>query len=393
MKKIQLILLFSFFINLVTADEVNVYTSRHYDSDDALYEEFTEETGIKVNIISGKGSALLQRLKAEGKNSPADIFFTVDAGNLWKVQKEGLFQSIQSEKVLTEVPENLRGPNDEWTAIAKRARVIFYNPENISDELVENFNYEDLADQKWNKRIVIRSSNNMYNQSLVASLIENIGEKATEKWAKKLVGNFARKPQGNDRSQIIAVANGEADLAIANSYYIGIMLSGSAGQEQLEAAKKVKMIFPNQENRGAHINISGAGILKNAPNKDNANSFIEFLISKIQQNIVKSSRKITKSKMSEISKISYPNYWLLQSEKMIAYQIEKFLLNENINFDYVIRKFSNTSFFDIIIVTKDRPGLFLNLISIFVSEDLSIYESRIFTLDNGTVIDLSLIHI
>ena len=279
MKKIQLILLFAFFVNLVTADEVNVYTSRHYDSDDALYEEFTEETGIKVNIISGKGSALLQRLKVEGKNSPADIFFTVDAGNLWKVQKEGLFQSIQSEKVLTEVPENLRGPNDEWTAIAKRARVIFYNPENVSDELVENFNYEDLADQKWNKRIVIRSSNNMYNQSLVASLIENIGEEATEKWAKKLVSNFARKPQGNDRSQIIAVANGEADLAIANSYYIGIMLSGSAGQEQLEAAKKVKMIFPNQDNRGAHINISGAGILKNAPNKDNANSFIEFLIS------------------------------------------------------------------------------------------------------------------
>ena len=280
MKKIQLILLFAFFVNLVTADEVNVYTSRHYDSDDALYEEFTQETGIKVNIISGKGSALLQRLKAEGKNSPADIFFTVDAGNLWKVQKEGLFQSIQSKKVFTEVPENLRGPNDEWTAIAKRARVIFYNPENISDELVMNFNYEDLADQKWNKRIVIRSSNNMYNQSLVASLIENIGEEATEIWAKKLVSNFARKPQGNDRSQIIAVANGEADLAIANSYYIGIMLSGSAGQEQLEAAKKVKMIFPNQDNRGAHINISGAGILKNAPNKDNANSFIEFLISK-----------------------------------------------------------------------------------------------------------------
>ena len=280
MKKIQMILLFSFFINLIIADEVNVYTSRHYDSDDALYEEFTEETGIKVNIISGKGSALLQRLKVEGKNSPADIFFTVDAGNLWKVQKEGLFQSIQSEKVLTEIPENLRGPNDEWTAIAKRARVIFYNPENVSDELVENFNYEDLADQKWNKRVVIRSSNNMYNQSLVASLIKNLGEEATEKWAKKLVDNFARKPQGNDRSQIIAVANGEADLAVANSYYIGIMLSGSAGQEQLEAAKKVKMIFPNQKNRGTHINISGAGILKNAPNKDNANSFIEFLISK-----------------------------------------------------------------------------------------------------------------
>jgi len=280
MQKIITILLFSIFVEVGMTNEVNVYTSRHYDSDDILYQEFTRETGIKVNIISGKGSALLQRLQAEGKNSPADIFFTVDAGNLWKVQKEGMFQSIQSKKILSVVPENLRGPNDEWTAIAKRARVIFYNPDNISDELVRSLNYEDLANQKWYKRVVIRSSNNMYNQSLVASLIENIGEKATEKWAKKLVGNFARKPQGNDRAQIIAVANGEADLAVANSYYIGIMLSGSAGQEQLKAAKKVKMIFPNQDNRGTHINISGAGILKNAPNKDNANAFIEFLISK-----------------------------------------------------------------------------------------------------------------
>ena len=158
--------------------------------------------------------------------------------------------------------------------------MIFYNPRNVSKDLIKDINYEDLANPEWNKKIVIRSSNNMYNQSLVASLIDNLGEANTEKWAKSVVNNLARKPQGNDRSQIIAVANGEADLAVANSYYIGIMLSGSAGQEQLEAAKKVNMIFPNQSNRGAHINISGAGILKNSPNTNNANLFLEFLLSK-----------------------------------------------------------------------------------------------------------------
>ncbi len=280
MKKLQLLLIFSLFGHVVMTNEVNVYTSRHYDSDDALYEEFTKETGIAVNIVSGKGSALLQRLKAEGVNSPADIFFTVDAGNLWKVQREDLFQSIKSEQILKVVPENLRGPDNEWTAIAKRARVIFYNPDNVNEKMIKGISYEDLANPEWKNKIVIRSSSNMYNQSLVASLIASLGEVNTEIWAKKLVNNLARKPQGNDRSQIIAVANGEADIAIANSYYIGIMLSGSAGEDQLTAANKVRMIFPNQENRGTHINISGAGILKNSPNPTNANLFLEFLLSK-----------------------------------------------------------------------------------------------------------------
>ena len=290
MKKILiLILLFSYTLSLV-AKEVNVYTSRHYDSDELLYQEFTEETGIKVNIISGKGGALLERLKFEGKNSPADIFFTVDAGNLWKVQKEGLFQPITSQLALSKVSKNLRGPNNEWTAVAKRSRVIFYNPKNVSDEEIKNISYESLADKKWKGRIVIRSSSNMYNQSLVASLIDRNGEQNTERWAKSLVENFARKPQGNDRAQIMAVANGEADLAIANSYYIGIMLSGDAGEEQLNAAKKVKLVFPNQLSSGAHINISGAGILKYAPNVENANLFIEFLLSdRVQESMVKKS--------------------------------------------------------------------------------------------------------
>ena len=280
MKKTIYLLLISFLSEIVFAESVNVYTSRHYDSDDALYEGFTDETGIKINIISGKGSALLERIISEGKNSPADIFFTVDAGNLWKVQKEGLFQSIKSKKILSSVPVKLRGPNDEWTAVAKRARVVFYNPMKVSSNEIKDLTYEDLANEEWRNRVVIRSSSNMYNQSLVASLIANLGEKNTEIWAKDFVKNFARKPQGNDRSQIIAVSNGEADLAVANSYYIGIMLSGSAGKEQQEAAKRVKIHFPNQNDRGVHINISGAGILKNSPNPANANLFLEFLLSK-----------------------------------------------------------------------------------------------------------------
>ena len=290
MKKLHLLLILCFFGHIVMTNEVNIYTSRHYDSDDALYAEFTKETGIAVNIISGKGSALLQRLKAEGINSPADIFFTVDAGNLWKVQKENLFQSIESKIILEAVPANLRGPNNEWTAIAKRARVVFYNPKIVDEIRIKDLDYEDLASAEWKDKIVIRSSSNMYNQSLVASLIASLGEENTEIWAKKLVSNFARKPQGNDRAQIMAVANGEADIAIANSYYIGIMLSGSAGKEQQEAARKVKMLFPNQTNRGTHINISGAGILKNSPNPSNANLFLEFLLSKrVQENMVNNS--------------------------------------------------------------------------------------------------------
>ena len=284
---IKILLLSSFLLQSIFANEVNIYTSRHYDADDILYEEFTKETGIKVNIISGSGSALMERLKSEGDNSPGDVFFTVDAGNLSKFQKEGFFQSIKSKKIKSVVPEELRGPNDEWVSIAKRARVIFYNPKNVSKNELENLSYEDLSDPKWKGRIVIRSSSNMYNQSLVASIISNNGIAATEKWAKAFVSNFARKPQGNDRSQILAVANGEADIAIANTYYLGLMLSGRGGEEQEVAGRKVKIHFPNQDNRGAHVNVSGGGVLKNAPNKANAIKFLEFLLSeKAQTHIV-----------------------------------------------------------------------------------------------------------
>ena len=264
-------------------NEVNIYTSRHYEADNELYEMFTAKTGISVNIISGSGNALMERLKAEGSNSPGDIFFTVDAGNLSRFQKEGFLQEIISEKVNNIVPEELRGPNNEWIAVAKRARVIFYNPESVSEEEIKNISYESLAEPKWRNRVVIRSSSNMYNQSLVASLISAYGIEETERWAKNLVNNFFRVPQGNDRAQILAVANGLADIAVANTYYYGIMLSGRGGPVQLEAAKKVKIIFPNQSNRGSHVNISGGGILKFSPNKMNAVKFLEFLLTEEAQ--------------------------------------------------------------------------------------------------------------
>ena len=271
----------------IFASEVNVYTSRHYDADDLLYEEFTQMTGIRVNIISGSGGALMQRLKAEGKNSPGDVFFTVDAGNLEKFQSEGFLQSINSPKILSTVPSDFRGKNNEWIAIAKRVRGLFINPENVSEEEIKNISYEDLGNKNWHGRVAIRSSSNMYNQSLVASLISNHGISQTESWARNFVRNFSRKPQGNDRAQIMAVANGEADIAIANSYYIGVMLAGKGGKAQQEAASKLRLIFPNQDNRGVHVNISGGGILKYAPNKENAIKFLEFLLSeKAQRHIV-----------------------------------------------------------------------------------------------------------
>ena len=282
-KIITTILLLLVISGCAPVNEVNIYTSRHYDVDDILYAEFTKKTGIKVNIISGSGGALMERLKAEGVNSPGDVFFTVDAGNLANFQKEGFLQSITSENIKNVVPIELRGKNDEWVAIAKRARVIFYNPESVSNEEIANINYEDLAKPRWKNRVVVRSSSNMYNQSLVASLISNLGTENTETWAKGLVDNFARKPQGNDRAQLMAVANGQADIAIANTYYLGIMLSGKGGKEQQVAAAKLRIAFPNQTNRGAHVNISGGGILKHSPNKENAEKFLEFLLTEEAQ--------------------------------------------------------------------------------------------------------------
>ena len=276
MKKIGIILGFLVYLtSSALANEVNIFSARHYDSDVQLYEKFTAKTGIKVNVVSGKDKALLKRIKEEGKDSKADLYITADAGRLGAAQADGLLQrGASSSGVKKAVSSNFRTPY--WTGIAKRARVIYYNPSETSPS--QNMSYEDLADPKLKGKVVIRQSNNVYNQSLVASLIKNNGKNKTATWAKGIVSNFARPAKGNDRAQILAVAAGEAEYAVANTYYIALMLSGKKGPEQKAAAKKVKPLFPNQAGRGTHMNISGGGILKNAPNKDNAIKLLEFLV-------------------------------------------------------------------------------------------------------------------
>ena len=285
MKFIVASLLFlSSMLGNVFANEVNVFTSRHYESDIELYKKFTEQTGIKVNVISGEDGALQKRIKEEDKDSKADLYITADAGRLGTFEAEGLFQTgANSNLIKSVVPEQLR--TEYWVGIAKRARVIFYDPSRTTPD--PNLSYEDLSFPEFKGKIVIRQSNSVYNQSLVASLIENDGLEETKIWVKEFVNNFARPAKGNDRSQILAVAAGEADYAIANTYYIALMLSGEKGSEQAVAARKVKILFPNQKGRGTHMNISGAGILKYAPNKDNAVKLLEFLVTpEAQKHIV-----------------------------------------------------------------------------------------------------------
>ena len=283
MKKIILFIsIFFTLIGISRADEVNIFSARHYDADVQLYEKFTAKTGILVNVVSGKDKALQKRIIEEGKDCTADLYITADAGRLGAFQAKGLFQKGASSTAIKKaVPANFR--TAYWTGIAKRARIIYYSPERVSASDLKGLTYEGLADLKWKGKIVIRQSNNIYNQSLVASLIENNGKKKTVEWAKGLVSNMARDSKGNDRAQILAVAAGEADLAVANTYYLALMLSGKKGPEQQAAAKKVKPFFPNQDSRGTHMNISGGGILKYAPNKANAIKLLEFLLTKEAQ--------------------------------------------------------------------------------------------------------------
>lgn len=257
--------------------EVVLYTSRHYDSDQALYDAFKEKTGITVVVKKADASALLEEIEKAGDDSPADLFYTADAGKLAQAKEKGLFQSIGSDVVKTNIPELYRDKEDMWTALTMRARIIVYSLDRVNPE--ELSTYEDLASEKWAGKVVTRPSSHVYNQSLVASFIEVNGEEVTKEWAKGLVKNFARDPKGNDRDQVKAVAAGEADLAIVNSYYIGIMTNSSKPEES-EAAAKIGVFFPNQQTTGTHVNVSGAGILKGAKNKENAVLLLEYLSGK-----------------------------------------------------------------------------------------------------------------
>lgn len=262
--------------------EVNVYTHRHYKADQELFAQFEKETGIKVNVVNAKADELMQKMTIEGEQSPADVLITVDAGRLVRAKNKGLLQSATSAFLDTTIPAHLRDADNQWFALTKRARVIVYNPEKVKPE--ELSTYEDLTNAKWKKRILIRSSGNIYNQSLLASIIANDGEEGATTWAKGMVANMARSPKGNDRDQVKAVVAGEGDIAVVNTYYIGKLVN-SKDPEEVKAGNGVKIFFPNQDGRGTHINVSGAGVAKYAPNKANAIKFIEFLASKKAQEV------------------------------------------------------------------------------------------------------------
>jgi len=256
------------------AEEVNVYSSRHYDTDVAMYEGFTAATGIEVNLIEGDADQLIERIKAEGPNSPADVLITVDAGRLWRAEEADILQPATSEVLEERIPTSLRHPENKWFGLSKRLRGVVYARDRVDPTEISA--YEDLADPKWQGRICIRSSTNVYNQSLVASMIEAGGVEATEAWAQGLVDNLARPPQGGDTDQIKAVAAGECDVAVVNHYYL-VRLIESEAEDDRAVADQVGILFPNQDGRGAHANVSGAGVVATAPNRDNAVRFLEYL--------------------------------------------------------------------------------------------------------------------
>lgn len=257
------------------AGVVNVYSGRHYDSDLVLYDQFTEETGIKVNYIEAGGNALIERLAQEGEASPADLFITADAGILWRADERGVLRGLDSEALEARVPEQFRHPEGKWFGLSKRARIVIYNKEIGLPEGLET--YEDLADPAYRGMICVRSSSNIYNQSLLASLIAHNGAEAAQTWAEGVVANFARKPQGNDTSQIEAVAAGICRLAIVNSYYTARFI-GSDNPDNAAIGEKFELFFPNQDGRGAHVNISGAGVTAHAANTENAEKLLAFLL-------------------------------------------------------------------------------------------------------------------
>jgi iron(III) transport system substrate-binding protein len=266
--------------------EVNVYSARHYDTDLTLYDAFTAATGIKVNIIEGSGDELLARVQAEGASSPADVFVTVDGGRLHRVVEAGLFQPVASEVLTARIPAIHRHPDNLWFGLTTRARVIFYN--RAAGEPPGLANYQDLAKPEFRGQVCIRSSSNIYNVSLMAELIESLGAATAEDWARGLAANLARRPQGGDTDQIRAVAAGECRIGVANTYYWG-RLAASDNPEDRAAAAAVGIIFPNQGDGGTHVNLSGAGILKSAPNRDNAVRFLEFLVGDEAQRVLADS--------------------------------------------------------------------------------------------------------
>ena len=257
-----------------SAEELNLYSARHYQTDEALYANFTKQTGIKINRIEGKEDELLERIKNEGSNSPADIFLTVDAARLAKAHELGLFTPISSKVLDARIPAHLH--TEDWYSFSTRARVIIYNKSAVKAEDVQN--YADLANPKLKGKFCSRSGSHPYNLSLMASVIAHDGEAKAEEWAKGMVANFARAPKGGDTDQIKAVSAGECGVALSNTYYVARLLR-STKLEDLKMMEKVGVVWPNQTTTGTHINVSGGGVLKTAPHKAAAVKFMEYLAS------------------------------------------------------------------------------------------------------------------
>ncbi|UHD15922.1 Fe(3+) ABC transporter substrate-binding protein [Thiocapsa bogorovii] len=257
-------------------EEVNLYSARKEELIKPLLDRFTEQTGIKVNMVTDKAETLLKRLESEGINSPADLLITVDAGNLYRAKEAGVTQPIDSQVLIEAIPEAYRDPEGHWFGLSLRARPILYVEGKVDPTSLTT--YEALADPEWKGRICIRSSDNVYNQSLVAAMIAADGVESTETWATGLVANMARPPKGGDRDQIAAAAAGQCDIAIANTYYLAGMLT-SGDPTQMSAAEAVRVFWPNQDGRGAHVNVSGIAMTGAAKNKDAAIKLAEFLVS------------------------------------------------------------------------------------------------------------------
>lgn len=261
------------------AGEINLYSARHYDNDKKIYAQFTQETGIRINEIEGNGDALIERMASEGSASPADVFLTADAGILWRAQTRDLFAATNDPVLNDAIPAPFRHPQGYWYGLTKRARIVVYDkqaglPEGLND-------YEDLANPAYKGMICVRPSSNVYNQSLLASIIANDGEAAAQTWAAGVVANFARKPQSNDTAQIKAVAAGECRVAIVNSYYVARFVQTDDPKNKA-IGERISVLFPNQgtsdvPGRGTHVNVSGGGIAKHAPNAENAKAFLRFL--------------------------------------------------------------------------------------------------------------------
>ena len=262
--------------SVAQAQEVNVYSARKEALILPLLEKFKAETGIGFNLITGKADALLKRLESEGRSSPADVFITTDAGRLQRAKDAGVLQPVENAVLTATIPENLRDKENYWFGLSQRARIIFYVKDKVKP--AELSTYEDLAKPAWKQRICIRSSDNIYNQSLVASMIATHGVDQTEAWVKGLVANFARKPAGGDTDQLRAAAAGLCDIAIANTYYYGRLVTSSKAEDR-EVAASLGVFWPNQNDRGAHVNVSGAAVTKHARHREAAERLLEFLVS------------------------------------------------------------------------------------------------------------------